>query len=231
MASWRLAPALEQMRREADAIAPDRSRRSDGTIGDAAHAARRSDHNPDDDGLVTALDLTHDPAGGWDAHARVEQIRRRQDPRVSYLISNDRIAGPGAGGWEWRPYRPGVASRNRHTQHAHVSVTQAGKRSIAPWWPEFEARSLSPPTPLRGGRYMRQMIPVGKLDAQGRGHILTDIPWDAWVSVDCSDVDPESAGRYGGAYIVHPVDVGGRLKLVVHGGAQGETIAVYVTTV
>ncbi|MFY9588655.1 MAG: M15 family metallopeptidase [Actinomycetota bacterium] len=90
---------------------------------------------------------------------------------------------------------------------------------------------LPPPVPLAGGRYMRQMIPVGKLDAQGRGHILTDVPWDAWVSVDASDTDPETAGRYGGAYIVHPVDVGGRLKLVVHGGAQGETIAVYVTTV
>ena len=46
MSSWRVARAIEQLFVELNAAAPKRSRLSDGTIGDAAHAARTSDHNP-----------------------------------------------------------------------------------------------------------------------------------------------------------------------------------------
>src|SRR5262245_33953750 len=44
--AWRVAQCLLTLLGQVDELAPKRSRRCDGTIGDAAHAARTSDHNP-----------------------------------------------------------------------------------------------------------------------------------------------------------------------------------------
>ena len=70
--TWRVAESLLELREEIDAFAPDRSTEFDGTIGDEEHAGRKSDHNPsikdsNGTGVVSALDVTHDPAGGLDA--------------------------------------------------------------------------------------------------------------------------------------------------------------------
>ena len=58
---------------------PGRDDQNDGTIGDAAHQTRESDHNPhvrqDGMGIVTALDITHDPAEGFDAQAFADSLR------------------------------------------------------------------------------------------------------------------------------------------------------------
>jgi len=57
----RLSKSVVQLREQADDAYPDRKRDSDGTIGDAKHSARKSDHNPDpDSGIVRALDLDAD---------------------------------------------------------------------------------------------------------------------------------------------------------------------------
>lgn len=132
---WHLAPSLAACRDEANRIAPNRSKVSDGTIGDAAHSARTSDHNPGARDRVHALDLTHDPAGGFDAHTHAERLRAAQDRRVKYLISNGRWAGPGApgGGWHWRPY----LGSNPHMRHIHISIhsTVAAETDTRPWWP------------------------------------------------------------------------------------------------
>jgi hypothetical protein len=133
MAGWKLAPALVVMLQEANRIAPKRRRDSDGTIGDARHQLATSDHNPDEQGYVCGLDLGHDPENGWDAHAMVETLRRRRDPRIKYMISCGRICGPGIAGkgsWEWSRY----GGSNAHDHHAHVSVAQAGKLDTSPWW-------------------------------------------------------------------------------------------------
>ena len=68
--AWRLARSLETLRAQINALSPNRSKASDGTIGDAAHSARTSDHNPDGGGVVRALDLTHDVG----RHAQVRAL-------------------------------------------------------------------------------------------------------------------------------------------------------------
>lgn len=125
-ASWRVAESLLTLRNQINATAPGRDRASDGTIGDLDHENRNSDHNPwvidGNVGVVTAMDITHDQAGGCDANAIAEAIRGSQDERVKYIIWNKKIANssPIAGrpAWEWRTYT-GV---NPHDKHVHISV-------------------------------------------------------------------------------------------------------------
>ncbi|HKV33547.1 MAG TPA: hypothetical protein VJP89_04485, partial [Pyrinomonadaceae bacterium] len=60
--AWRVAKSLLRLREQINELAPNRSKASDGTIGDAAHASRKSDHNPwvkdGSIGVVTAMDIT-----------------------------------------------------------------------------------------------------------------------------------------------------------------------------
>lgn len=115
--AYRIARSLDQLRNEIDAEWPERSTASDGWIGDAAHRERKSDHNPNAAGVVTALDVTA-PEG----HEVAERLRQARDRRVKYMISNGWICssyphkeGPA---WSWRPY----SGSNQHERHAHISV-------------------------------------------------------------------------------------------------------------
>ena len=126
--AWRLAKSLEVLRNQINAASPNRKKSSDGTIGDAAHSARASDHNPNASGVVCALDITHDPAHGVDAGKIADTLRMSADPRINYIISNGRIANSGAA---WRKY----TGKNAHTLHFHVSVKQNAKLydDTTPW--------------------------------------------------------------------------------------------------
>lgn len=115
--AWRLAHSLEVLRSEVNELAPSRSRASDGTIGDPAHAGRASRHNPNDDGVVCALDLTNDVAGGCPIHAIARSIARHPHPELAYIISDGETAGRDSG-WQWKPYY----GENQHTKHAHFAV-------------------------------------------------------------------------------------------------------------
>ena len=120
--AWRVAKALEKMREQVNAQYPNRSKRTDGTIGDAAHRSRASDHNPHISdsgvGVVSALDITHDPANGVDTYALAEHLRLKKDARVKYVISNKRIFSSTTSPWTWRKY----SGSNPHSAHMHVSV-------------------------------------------------------------------------------------------------------------
>lgn len=129
--AYRVAKSILHLFLQWNNAHPNRSKRSDGTIGDAAHATRESDHNPwvknGNVGVVTAGDYTHDPAHGADANALAEGIRQSQDPRVKYLIWNRRICrsyakklpnGHAIAPWTWASYE----GSNPHTGHLHVSV-------------------------------------------------------------------------------------------------------------
>jgi len=131
---------------------------ADGTIGDAAHAARQSDHNPDSNGVVHAFDLTHDPGHGVDCNRLSEEIRIRKDPRVKYVIWSRRIFDGGV--WVWRAY-DGVSP---HTDHIHVSVLSgtAAENDTRPWYiattpakpgtsyPPFPGRLITQPPVMAG---------------------------------------------------------------------------------
>lgn len=115
----RIAKSLDVLRSQINARFPNRSKLSDGWIGDTAHASRGSDHNPNSAGVVTALDITHDPAHGVDTWKLAEVLRQNKDPRIKYVISNGLIFSSAVSPWQWRPY----TGANKHAHHVHVSVT------------------------------------------------------------------------------------------------------------
>jgi len=127
--SWRVAASLLTLQHQLDAAYPDRSRASDGTIGDAAHQAQVSDHNPDSAGVVRALDVTHDPAHGCDIDALSDALVESRDDRISYVIANRLITGP-EHGWQWTDYD----GSDPHTNHLHLSVVaDARADDRRPW--------------------------------------------------------------------------------------------------
>lgn len=131
--AWRVARSLEKLRDQIDAASPNRNKASDGTIGDADHQNRESDHNPwCGPGVVTAIDITHDPAKGVDIDKLTDDLQRSRDPRIKYVIAN-RLIMSGAGGpspWVWRAYY----GSNPHTAHFHLSVNcNASKDDTRRW--------------------------------------------------------------------------------------------------
>jgi hypothetical protein len=119
VADWRVSPIL------APAIAEIRARYAGiviGTIGDQAHRAEESDHNPDRWGFVCAADPM---IGGSFTAAACEQLFqllvamiRRGDKRVAYVIHGRRICSS--------TVQPGVirtyTGTDPHTGHLHLSV-------------------------------------------------------------------------------------------------------------
>lgn len=126
---WRLAKSLQQLLLQINARKPNRSKSSDGTIGDAAHSARTSDHNPDGLGTVCALDITNDPKNGFMSEDIAEGLRAGKDRRIKYIISNRKICSPDQQNWAWRKY----SGSNPHDHHVHISVNQQFKDDDRPW--------------------------------------------------------------------------------------------------
>jgi len=125
--SWRIAKSLEKLRMQLNALYPNRSKVSDGGIGNAEHASRESDHNPwvkdsKGQGVVTARDFTFDdnPADGIgiDGQSLVDCLVANRDPRIKYIIWNRRIISSKQSPWVWRKY----TGKNAHKHHVHISV-------------------------------------------------------------------------------------------------------------
>jgi hypothetical protein len=126
--AWRLAKSLERLRAQVNAAAPNRDKSADGSIGDAAHSSRTSDHNPNPSGVVCAIDITHDPDGGLDSYALAETLKASGDKRLKYIISNGRIWNPPVAPG-WRKY----TGSNPHNHHVHVSVKSALADDTSDW--------------------------------------------------------------------------------------------------
>lgn len=111
----RSSNALATLLNQINVFAPRRNKASDGGLGDAAHAARKSDHNPDGFGIYHARDFTHDPVGGLNADTLRDSLVTSGDKRIKYIIRNRRIWYPSSG---WKEY----TGLNAHTLHLHLSV-------------------------------------------------------------------------------------------------------------
>lgn len=132
---WRKAASLVELYSQINAAAPGRGRESDGFIGDAAHQSRASDHNPwirdGDTGVVTAVDITHDPKHGCDGAAFTAALLESRDARIKYVIWDRRIFSATVAPWAWRPY----TGASPPTEHVHISVVSDKPRydDATPW--------------------------------------------------------------------------------------------------
>lgn len=118
-----LVPCLVQLRYEFNRLNPHRDKSSDGWIGDAAHQATTSDHNPDGLGRVLAVDV--DRTGPWPAGVTFDdcvdliigRCRSGREDRLEYVIW-DRQIWSRSYGWVTRPY----TGSSPHTEHGHFSA-------------------------------------------------------------------------------------------------------------
>jgi hypothetical protein len=112
---------------------PKRDKRSDGWIGDKAHAGRQSDHNPDARGLVHALDIDADldPKDPGAAQRLANQIVAYAASgipganRIKYVVFRNAIASGSYANsmWTWRKGNYG------HESHIHVSFSTKGENN------------------------------------------------------------------------------------------------------
>lgn len=135
--SWHLAPSLVQFRNEVNKKWPNRSKKSDGTIGNTSHAARKSDHNPNSRDSVNAIDITYP---GVNATAIINAVKKH--PSANYVIFNRKIYSR-KNGWKAEKY----TGASPHTEHLHISILQTVKaeQSKVHW---FTAPAPAKPKPV-----------------------------------------------------------------------------------
>ena len=128
----RLCAGGVRLRSQIDSKWPKRDKRSDGWIGDPAHAARVSDHNPDRYGIVHAIDIDENLGEGTWRNGKAAQRLADQlvayaasglpgSDRIAHVVYEDKVASGTyrSSWWKWRGKGYG------HTAHIHVSFTNA----------------------------------------------------------------------------------------------------------
>lgn len=143
-----LAPSLKTFRASVDQEFPDRDKSSDGWLGDAAHAARASEHNPCwlctgyQYGIVRAIDVDiDDNDAGRDLRREILNSVIGH-PAVWYVISNGIIYSR-TYGWEARKYN----GPNGHFKHVHISINK-NERSAKDL--SLKLKALGQPKPPTG---------------------------------------------------------------------------------
>jgi len=161
--------ALDVLMKQVNSLAPKRNKDSDGWLGDAAHRARKSEHNPDADGSVDAVDITHDPKGGCDAWKIAQAIAATKDRRVKTMIHNRQIlTTTGKTAWQWRKY----GGSHPHNTHLHIDVKDAFQDDTAPWgiagaFKKVKAKPAAKPAPVVEKLTQKQVSSVMHLGSEG----------------------------------------------------------------
>lgn len=123
-----LIPALVTLRDQFNRRYPNRSKASDGWIGDQAHASRTSYHNPDANGWVHAMDITHDPGQGVDIDRITDELVASGDSRILELIANGMY-------WHYSDRRwVKYTGSNQHNKHFHITVKPGPTAMNATGW-------------------------------------------------------------------------------------------------
>lgn len=132
-----LSKGAAKLREQMNRSYAKRDTSSDGWRASSAHtrANPRSDHEPDKNGIVHAIDIDADfgRPGRADAQLLVDQLVEcakagKDGGRLKYLIFNGAIYSR-TYGWKLRKY----SGSNPHTGHIHVSVTPASDTNGRPW--------------------------------------------------------------------------------------------------
>lgn len=141
----RVANSLETLRKQLNELFPNRSKVSDGGVGDQAHSKRKSDHNPNSAGVVTARDFTHDTVN-LDCFKLLAALLAEKDRRIKYIIFNKKIYNV-KDGFQAQNYS-GV---NAHKHHLHLSVSADPKLydDASEWKLDFDAMPSESPTPSK----------------------------------------------------------------------------------
>lgn len=129
--SWKPVAGITALKNQIDDRWKNRDRASDGIKGDADHAARTSDHNPDSQGYVHALDVDEDLKGSkndnvWLADQIIAnaRLRRSGSVRLKNVVYENRVASGTYPNhfWTWRN-DPSLG----HEHHMHISFSTQGQ--------------------------------------------------------------------------------------------------------
>ena len=155
MPTFFLAPSLDKLRDQINERWPNRDKTSDGWIGDPAHSARISDHNPDysDGGIVRALDVDINGINVDELLAAVVGA-----PRVAYIIFNRRIWTHAKG---WQTY----TGPNPHTGHIHISIAHNNFAEARATWnlgTIVTAQAVSSPTLSKSIKQLAEEVIEGR---------------------------------------------------------------------
>lgn len=137
-----LTKSLTRLRTDFNTAFPNRDKASDGWIGDAAHAAGTSGHNPESSGKseytdgdkideVRAIDVDNDLKAPSVTMLKIIQkiLATPNDlKRLKYIIYN-RVIWSKSNGWRPRAY----TGSSPHTEHAHFSGDPAYDENVTAW--------------------------------------------------------------------------------------------------
>ena len=190
MTSPRLVPGLVTLREQINQRWPARDKASDGWIGDAAHAARESDHNPDADGWVHAIDVDKDGIHADQLARELVAYAASGLPgsnRVKNIVWNDQVASGtyAATMWVFR------GSGYGHFDHIHVSATDAAEWDPRPWPLPCLTRSKW----TRVTRFPRTGVYEAKSEHSRRVGWRAFRPFPTKPNVEYVNVEKDSIGR------------------------------------
>jgi len=150
------------LRDQIDRRWPKRDKQSDGWIGDEAHSARASDHNPNKAGIVHAIDI--DEGLGTYSNGGTARVLANQladyaasglpgSNRIKNIVYENRVAS-GTYRKTWWTWRHGNYG---HEAHIHVSFTSSADRDGSIYPLPILAKS-----PLTKARWTRELAKARK---------------------------------------------------------------------